>query len=276
MGDGREKFATYTREVGGLDYAGQRYYSPVYGRFTSADRYSASAAAGDPSTWNRYSYTGGDPVNRTDPGGQQYIPQTICGAYGCEEFPGIYCGDGEPWDPGCAAYGYTDPADWCSSHPYDASCSSARSLVPTPAPVISGIASAAAGIVLRGIAVIGGIFLSAGQLGGSDEVTFENAQKRDLQQFKEAIRQYQSRCGRALSLDEVRRVHDSITGQGYSLEDIVEEAVAIFGCPGSSPSGTSGGGNVRPPGPVGPIRPPNEDQPIAIPGLPLPGGRKGH
>ena len=86
IGDGREKFATYTREVGsGLDYAGQRYFSPVYGRFTSADRYSASAAAGD-------------------------------------------------------------PADWCSSHPYDAACASATTGFLPTSPVLAGSGAGGVGI----------------------------------------------------------------------------------------------------------------------------------
>ena len=68
MGNGREKFATYTRETGnGLDYANQRYYASVYGRFTSPDRYVASAGAGDPGSWNRYAYVEGDPVGAIDP-----------------------------------------------------------------------------------------------------------------------------------------------------------------------------------------------------------------
>ena len=35
--DGREKFATYIRDSGGLDYADQRYYDRGSGRFLTAD-----------------------------------------------------------------------------------------------------------------------------------------------------------------------------------------------------------------------------------------------
>lgn len=67
MGDGREKFGTYTRESStGLDYANQRYYASVYGRFNTPDPYRASSGASDPGSWNRYSYTQGDPVNFND------------------------------------------------------------------------------------------------------------------------------------------------------------------------------------------------------------------
>jgi RHS repeat-associated protein len=64
------KFATYTRDSAtGLDYADQRYYSSTYGRFASPDQYMASAGPKNPQSWNRYSYTRGDPVNRFDPSG---------------------------------------------------------------------------------------------------------------------------------------------------------------------------------------------------------------
>jgi RHS repeat-associated protein len=66
-----EKFATYTRDsYTGFDYADQRYYASTYGRFNTADPYMRSARASDPESWNRYSYTRGDPINRSDPSGQ--------------------------------------------------------------------------------------------------------------------------------------------------------------------------------------------------------------
>ena len=70
----REKFATYTRDsVTGLDYAVNRYYNSVSGRFLTADPYMANnGGAGEPNnpgSWNRYAYTRGDPVNRFDPFG---------------------------------------------------------------------------------------------------------------------------------------------------------------------------------------------------------------
>ncbi|WP_394766733.1 RHS repeat-associated core domain-containing protein [uncultured Paludibaculum sp.] len=66
----REKFATYSRDaVSGLDYAWNRYYSAAWGRFTSADPYGGSVRATDPQSWNRYSYTDSDPINRNDSSG---------------------------------------------------------------------------------------------------------------------------------------------------------------------------------------------------------------
>jgi RHS repeat-associated protein len=65
----REKYATYTRDNAGLDYAANRYYSSQWGRFLSPDPYGGSAATGNPQSWNRYAYVGGDPANSSDPSG---------------------------------------------------------------------------------------------------------------------------------------------------------------------------------------------------------------
>ncbi len=66
------KFATYTRDSGtGLDYADQRYYASVLGRFMTPDPSRSSAGPGEPGSWNRYSYTRGDPTNRFDPRGME-------------------------------------------------------------------------------------------------------------------------------------------------------------------------------------------------------------
>jgi RHS repeat-associated protein len=66
----RDKFGTYYRDgTTGLDYAQNRYYANTLGRFTSPDPYVASGGPGDPGSWNRYSYTRGDPINRLDPSG---------------------------------------------------------------------------------------------------------------------------------------------------------------------------------------------------------------
>lgn len=47
----------------------QRYYASAYGRFLTADPYIASGGPNDPGSFNRYSYTRGDPANRLDPPG---------------------------------------------------------------------------------------------------------------------------------------------------------------------------------------------------------------
>jgi RHS repeat-associated protein len=66
--NGQEKFGTYFRDDGYLDYADQRYYYASAGRFWTPDPSGLAAVnPTSPVSWNRYLYTGGDPVNHTDP-----------------------------------------------------------------------------------------------------------------------------------------------------------------------------------------------------------------
>jgi RHS repeat-associated protein len=68
--DQRTKFATYYRDSAGLDYAGQRYYSNVTGRFLTPDPGGIKTAdPKNPGSWNRYAYVYGDPINFNDPQG---------------------------------------------------------------------------------------------------------------------------------------------------------------------------------------------------------------
>jgi RHS repeat-associated protein len=65
-----DKFATYHRDqTTGLDYADQRYFTGLQGRFLTADPFAGSAVVDAPASWNRYSYTWSDPVNLHDPKG---------------------------------------------------------------------------------------------------------------------------------------------------------------------------------------------------------------
>ena len=78
--DGREKFATYTRDMPGQDYAMRRYYSGSTGAFWTPDPGGiATASPKNPSTWNRYAYVHGDPVNHTDRLGL-YVDAEDCGS----------------------------------------------------------------------------------------------------------------------------------------------------------------------------------------------------
>jgi len=103
-----EKFGTYFRDsFTTLDYADQRYYANAYGRFNTADPYHASAGPSDPGTWNRYSYTAGDPVNRNDRRGQDYV---LCDGYeGDPDDPTGGCDDGG-WGDG-PSYSYNSGGD---------------------------------------------------------------------------------------------------------------------------------------------------------------------
>jgi RHS repeat-associated protein len=63
--------AGYYRDAIGQDYAMARYYNANTGAFFSQDPGGMrTASAGNPGTWNRYSYTTGDPVNFNDPTGK--------------------------------------------------------------------------------------------------------------------------------------------------------------------------------------------------------------
>jgi RHS repeat-associated protein len=86
-GDG-DDFATYYHDADtGLDYARNRYYTSILGRFLSPDPSTAKAFA-DPGQWNKYVYVGNDPVNFYDPLGlQQLAPEN-------NPFPGDYRSDG--------------------------------------------------------------------------------------------------------------------------------------------------------------------------------------
>ncbi len=65
-----DHFATYQRDATtGFDYALNRYYSNVAGRFLTPDPYRGSARRSNPQSWNRYEYAGDDPVNFNDPTG---------------------------------------------------------------------------------------------------------------------------------------------------------------------------------------------------------------
>jgi RHS repeat-associated protein len=67
--DGRVKFATYTRDLPGLDYADQRYYNASKGRFWTPDPSLDNVDYSNPLSWNAYAYVMGDPINFNDPDG---------------------------------------------------------------------------------------------------------------------------------------------------------------------------------------------------------------
>ena len=68
--DDRTKFATYTRDGTGLDYADQRFYASSYGRFNTPDPTRMNIKTGSPASWNAFAYVEGDPVDSNDPTGR--------------------------------------------------------------------------------------------------------------------------------------------------------------------------------------------------------------
>jgi RHS repeat-associated protein len=64
-------FTTYERDAeSGNDYALARSYAGTQGRFLSPDP--LEGIVGDPQSWNRYAYVENDPINLTDPSGQNF------------------------------------------------------------------------------------------------------------------------------------------------------------------------------------------------------------
>jgi RHS repeat-associated protein len=60
--------ASYERDSeSGSDYAVNRQYSQITGRFNRSDPLAASGKKGFPQSWNRYAYTENDPINMRDP-----------------------------------------------------------------------------------------------------------------------------------------------------------------------------------------------------------------
>ncbi|MEK6325299.1 MAG: FG-GAP-like repeat-containing protein [Acidobacteriota bacterium] len=67
----KRRFTSYDRStVTGLDYAVNRHYDPLQGRFTQVDPIGmGSVSLGSPQTLNLYAYCTNDPVNQLDPNG---------------------------------------------------------------------------------------------------------------------------------------------------------------------------------------------------------------
>ncbi len=83
--DGTDKYATYFRYWIGQDYANQRYYNQV-GAFFSADPAGMAAVnPSNPSSWNHYGYSLGDPINFYDPVGRASCDPDLDGS--CDDDP---------------------------------------------------------------------------------------------------------------------------------------------------------------------------------------------
>lgn len=81
----------------------QRYYASSYGRFNTPDPFGGSANVQNPLSWNRYSYTVGDPVNHKDPSGLDHE----C----TEEDWQVWNGSYQVGDHGCTDPSLPDPCD---------------------------------------------------------------------------------------------------------------------------------------------------------------------
>jgi RHS repeat-associated protein len=103
-----QAFGSYVQDESGMLYADQRFYYQNWGRFLTADPFRGSANLSNSSTWNRYTYSLGDPINGRDPSG-------LCSSdSGADDYVGScycppqyqYCDQGPPGTD----YGINDPS----------------------------------------------------------------------------------------------------------------------------------------------------------------------
>ncbi len=74
--DVKQRFTGYQKDnETGLDFAEARMYANEFGRFTAVDPLLASGKSSHPQTFNRFVYTGNNPITRTDPTGEDWIVQ---------------------------------------------------------------------------------------------------------------------------------------------------------------------------------------------------------
>jgi hypothetical protein len=52
--------------------------------------------------------------------------------------------------------------------------------------------------------------------------------RQQNRQFDEAVRQIQRVLGRELDAADRRRLHDEISGRGYTMQEIIEIGLAMF------------------------------------------------
>ena len=69
-----------------------------------------------------------------------------------------------------------------------------------------------------------------------------NDNRRQNQQFRDAVKRCERTTGRKLSADDRQRLHHAISGQGYTFTGIVDECVAMF--PKKPKGGSSGAAAV--------------------------------
>jgi RHS repeat-associated protein len=93
----RKRFTGYEKdEETQLDFAEARMYQNKHGRFTAVDPLMASANPMNPQTFNRYVYTGNNPINYTDPSGLKWClsnKNTNGNTYWSGD--GVACDDGD-------------------------------------------------------------------------------------------------------------------------------------------------------------------------------------
>jgi RHS repeat-associated protein len=269
--DNTYKFTGHERDgESGLDHTLHRQHSSTLGRWLSPDRVRGNPYL--PQTWNRYSYTASNPMNRVDPNGAAWydifgdlfsligsIPffdpdsftrsNGACLTFdstghfaavhsvGCGLIVGIpYLGPAIPhivnswsWNPTLNQAMGQIPIDQDGLNELLQAGFFGGATLPLctlagPGALACVIVSAAGNVIA--IMVSTGILAEIG--------TYIINQMKNTQAnkaFKDAVDAYERRCGgKPLSEDDKRRLHDTITGEDSSFHDIIESAVALFGC----------------------------------------------
>ncbi|MFN0140348.1 MAG: RHS repeat domain-containing protein [Pyrinomonadaceae bacterium] len=89
----RKRFTGYEKDSEtDLDFAQARMYQNRHGRFSTVDPLMASASPLNPQTFNRYTYTGNNPINLTDPSGLKW-----CRKNGTNEYENNYTTCPDNW-----------------------------------------------------------------------------------------------------------------------------------------------------------------------------------
>ena len=80
----RQQFVGYERDTEtGLDFVQARYFGSTMGRFTSPDPVIVSVKRMiNPQIWNGYSYVGNNPLNATDPTGEELVSHVTRSRFG--------------------------------------------------------------------------------------------------------------------------------------------------------------------------------------------------
>jgi RHS repeat-associated protein len=119
-----------------------RYYSNAYGRFMTPDVSRSCGGPSNPQSWNHYAYTAGDPVNRNDPAGLDYV-ECGEGEAGCtnEAFIDFNQGRGGYCDPSQANCGNACVAPDGPTQMPSPSCSVSGRGLPAPEYLYSATAA---------------------------------------------------------------------------------------------------------------------------------------
>ena len=251
----------YDVETGAI-YLRARYYDPSTGRFTQQDAW-AFMDASDPLGLNLYTYCANNPILYIDPTGNSFKDSWMGALLAFDE---ILTDGFTKWvigkmHGGDVYYQWEDESDYYLGRmvgdmlgiAYGTGMSllsitqifasilggGAITLTTGGTAVITGYAVAVDGIVIGVAGITAGTLLYAKSFEKieGDYIKYENAQNnhighqngkapRNNQKQNKQIKDIANQLG--LNKDQIRRLHDKITGKGYSYQEILELAKEMF------------------------------------------------